>query len=232
MKTRLKRAFVLAMAMLLSLGLVACQGVANGDSEKNTEKNNISTEKNSESQKEENDNSLSKDKLDWFETAFFNLEDNYITNMFLTSEYSSPADIDLGKLFYAGANGLGGRGEVPKEEATFVINKVGSDDLDVAKTTVAEMTTVLQKYVGLTLETSNKVGLDNLYYWEEKDAYYKVAGDTLYMKCDIVTGWTNEDGTITLQYKDALSSISNIYEVTLKVVGDSYQFVSNKGEIE
>ena len=30
-----------------------------------------------------------------------------------------------------------------------------------------------------------------------KDAYYNVAGDTEYMKCDITKGWENEDGTIT-----------------------------------
>lgn len=89
------------------------------------------------------------------------------------------------------------------------------------------MKNILQKYTGLTVETTNKVGLNNLYYLEDKDAYYSVAGDTVYMKCDITNGWANEDGTITLQYCDALSSISDTYEVTLKEVGDSYQFVSN-----
>ncbi len=228
MKSRLKRVFVFTMIMLFSLGLVACQGNVNGDSEKDTEKSNISSEKESESQQEETDNSLSQDKLDWFETAFFNGEENRITNMFLTSEYASAADIDLGRLFYGGADGMGGNGEVPEEEAAFVIDKFGLEKLDVAKATVVDMNAVLQKYAGLTIETTNKVGLDSLYYLEEKAAYYNVAGDTAYMKCDIEKGWTNEDGTITLQYKDALSSISDTYEVTLKAVDDSYQFVSNK----
>lgn len=174
------------------------------------------------------DNGLPQNKLDWFETVFFNQEENHITNMFLASEYASVADVNLGRLFHSGADGMGGNGEVPEEEATLVIDKFGLEKLDVAKATIAEMDAVLQKYAGLTIETTNKVGFDSLYYLEEKDAYYNVSGDTAYMKCNIVKGWTNEDGTITLQYKDALSSISDTFEVTLKAVDDSYQFVSNK----
>ena len=52
-----------------------------------------------------------------------------------------------------------------------------------------------------------------------------IAPDGSYQECKTTV---NEDGTITLQYKDALSSISDTYEVTLKVVDDSFQFVSNK----
>lgn len=227
---KLKKVSVLMVAFLLSLGLVGCQGAANGDAEKKPTAD-ISSEKENQSETDsaESENELSQERLEWFETAFFNIDENRIVNFFLASEYDKVADIDLGKLFYNGDNGIGGNGEVSEEEITLVLTRYGLEKLDVSRATIAEMNEVLEKYAGRTLDTTNKVGLDSLYYIEENDAYYNVTGDTTYMKCDITKGWTNEDGTITLQYTDGLSSISDTYEVTLKAVGDSYQFVSNKG---
>lgn len=228
-----KKVYVLLATLLLSLGLVGCQGATNGDTEKEPD-TNISSEKETESESEsqveseELENALSQDKLEWFETMFFNNDENRIVNMFLTSEYDTVADIDLGDLFYHGDNGLGGSGEMSDDEKTLAINHFGLGELDVAKTTKTNMDAILQKYAGLTLGDTNKMGLETLFYVEAKDAYYNVFGDTAYMKCNITKGWANEDGTITLQYCDALSSISDTYEVTLKEVGGSYQFVSNK----
>ena len=226
---KLKKISVLMATFLLSLGLVGCQGATNGDSEKEPN-TNISSEKETESETDsmEPENVLSKEHLEWFETTFFNRDEIHIVNFFLASEYDTVADIDLSKLFYNGDDGRGGNGEVSEEEITLVLTRYDLEELDVSRATIADMNVVLEKYAGLTLDTTNKVGLDSLYYIEENDAYYNVAGDTTYMKCDITKGWTNQDGTITLQYRDGLSSISDTYEVTLKVVGDSYQFVSNK----
>lgn len=228
---KLKKACVLFAALMLSLGLAGCQGAANGDTEKEPN-TNISSEKETENvtenEAEELENGISQEKIEWFETVFFNDDENRIVNMFLASEYDTVADIDLANLFYNGDNGLGGSGEISDEEKAQAINHFGLGDLDVAKAAKADMDAVLQNYAGLTLETTNKVGLEKLFYAETEDAYYNVAGDTKYMKCDIIKGWVNEDGTITLQYCDALSSISDTYEVTLKEAGDSYQFVSNK----
>ncbi len=233
----LKKVCVLFAALMLSLGLVGCHEAGSGDTEKesntiiSSEKETESeteSELESESESEEQENALAKDKLDWFETVFFNSDDNRIVNMFLTSEYDTIANIDLSALFYNGDNGLGGSGEITEDEKTLANNHFGFDDFDVSKATKADMDSVLQKYAGLTLETTNKVGLEALFYVEVNDAYYHVAGDTKYIKCDITKGWVNEDGTITLQYCDAISSILGTYEVTLKEAGDSYQFLSNK----
>jgi hypothetical protein len=232
---KLKKISVLFAALVLSLGLVACQGVANGDTEKepntnvSTEKElQMETENETESEAEEVENAISQEKLDWFETVFFNDDENRIVNMFLASEYDAVADIDLADLFYHGDNGLNGSGEISDDEKAQAINHFGVGELDVAKAAKTDVDAVLQKYAGLTLDTTNKVGLEKLFYAEGKDAYYNVVGDTEYMKCDITKGCVNEDGTITLQYCDALSSISDTYEVTLKEAGDSYHFISNK----
>ena len=234
---KLKKVSVILATFMLSLGLVGCQGAANGDTEKEPN-TNISSEKETESENEsqveseteneELENAISQEKMDWFETVFFNDDENRIVNMFLTSEYDAVADIDLSDLFYHGDSGLGGSEAVSEDEKSQAINHFGLGDLDVAKAKKGDMDAVLQKYAGLTLDATNKVGLEKLFYVEAKDAYYNVAGDTEYMKCDITKGWVNEDGTITLQYCDALSSVSDTYEVTLKEAGDSYQFVSNK----
>ena len=242
---KLKKVGVFLAALMLSLGLVACQGASNGDTEKEAN-TNISSEKEAEtendteseveieteSEAEELENAISQEKLDWFETVFFNDDENRIVNMFLASEYDTVANIDLADLFYHGDNGLGGSGEITDDEKTQAMNHFGLDELDVTKAAKTDLDAVLQKYAGLTLDTTNKVGLEKLFYAEAKAAYYNVAGDMKYMKCDITKGWVNEDSTITLQYCDALSSISDTYEVTLKETGDSYQFVSNKGIAE
>lgn len=228
---KLKKLYMPIAMLVLSLVLIGCQRSENGDPEKESNANISSEEESevrSETESEELENVISQEKIEWFETVFFNDDENLIVNFFLSSEYDTVADIDLGNLFHNGDDGLGGTGELSDEEITLAINHFNMDNLDVSKARKNDMDVILQKYTGLTLEDTNKVGLEKLFYVEEKDAYYKVAGDTEYMKCDIIKGWVNEDGTITLQYCDALSSISDIYEVTLKEVGDSYQFVSNK----
>lgn len=231
-------------ALILSVVLVCtgCQNAAddNGNnSEVNTQQeseiNDVS--ENTENDTEENvltgahisvGDTLEEEELVWFENYFFNTDENSMPNMFLSSEYAASADVDLGNLFYCGADGKGGTGEVPEEEIQLLKQQYDIMELDTSKATVEEMNAVLQKYMGITLEETNKVGLDSLYYLEETDAYYNVAGDTVYLKCDILSGQVNEDGTITLQYCDALSEPSDTYQVTLKEVDGAYIFISNE----
>lgn len=173
------------------------------------------------------ENLLSQELLDWFETEFFNMDENRMPNMFLFGEYDRPENIDLLHVFYGGADGIGGTG-VPEEEQQILFQRYNiTHRLDVSKAIVEQMNAVLKKYLGISLKDTNKVNLEYLYYLEEYDAYYNIAGDTHYSKCDILTGWENEDGTITLVYKDALSSEGTEYQVTLKQENGNYYFLSN-----
>ena len=90
------------------------------------------------------------------------------------------------------------------------------------------MNDILKKYMGISLEETNKVELDSMHYLAEYDAYYCMHGDTNYNRYTMEKGFFNEDGTITLLYK-IVSSYRNEprYIVTLKPVGDGYQFISN-----
>lgn len=218
----MKKTIILLAALAMALGLVGCQDASKVD------ESNLQKESQVDNTIEKDSNALSQEELDWFETSFFNQDEDWMSNMFLSSEYETSADIDLSNLFYGGANGKGGIGEVTEEEVQLLLDSYNIEKLDVSKATVDEMNAVLQKYVGLTLDETNKVDIQALYYLEEYNAYYNVAGDTEYIKCDILDGWINEDGTITLRYADALSDPASTYEVTLKDVDGNYYFVSNK----
>ncbi|MBR2045511.1 MAG: hypothetical protein IJ958_05180, partial [Agathobacter sp.] len=169
---------------------------------------------------------LSEEEIQWFETEFFNTEENRMPNMFLTSDYDRPENINLNHLFYCGADGFGG-GEISEEEKDLLYQRYTVPQLDFTRTTTDEMNVLLQKYMNISLEEANQLWLEYMYYLPEYNAYYKVVGDTKYSKYDIMAGWKNPDGTISLVYTDKLTSIVCYFEVTLQKDGNSYYFLSN-----
>ena len=173
--------------------------------------------------------SLSEEKLKWFETEFFNAEENRIVNQFLTSEYKKIEEIDLGELFYTGPNGFGGSGEVSDPEVQLLLDgQIEEIYTDITKVTTSQMNQILQKYTGLSLEQTNKNGLNDMYYLAEYDAYYMMHGDTNYNRYKIEKGFYSTGGIIALLYTKEFDTDENqTYIVTLKSVGDSYQFISN-----
>lgn len=181
---------------------------------------------------------IQKYTLDWFHSNYFNNEENRITNAFLTSTYQDAKSIDLHKLFYAGADGYGG-GEVSEVEKQLLAQKdsYAQDsvyDLDVSKTTKQEMEIVLQRYLGMSLEETNKVKLNEFYYLEEYDSYYNIASDTVMSMYYFTRGWKeDETGNIVLEYFDALNgNHTERYWVTLKLVNGNYCFISNERYLE
>ncbi len=170
---------------------------------------------------------LSKARLEWFATDFFNNDENRITNMFLTSEYRKPEDISLENLFYHGANGYGDAPVSDEEKQLLAQKDSNVYDLDVTKTTRQEMENILQKYMAISFWETNQIGLNTLHYLPEYDAYYKVAGDAKISKYTFEKGWLGDDGTIILEYYDALSSSSERFRVTLKEEQEKYYFISN-----
>ena len=180
---------------------------------------------------------LSQTELEWFGTKFFNNDENRITNMFLTSTYSDVRNVDLEKLFYCGADGYA-FATVSEEEKHLLAQE---DDyaqesvyeLDVVKTTSDEMEEVLKKYTGFCLAELDQVNLFNLYFLDEYKAYYNIAGDTIMTKYAFEKGWKMDDGSIILQYTDALNGdVTQKYIVTLKLVNEDYHFITNAILIE
>lgn len=171
---------------------------------------------------------VSKEQLDWFETEYFNQEDNQIRNQFLTSSYEFPVEIDLYELFYNGAGGnIIGGSDIPSEDEKNLILDYFRDApfTDLIRITREDMDDVLQKYMAITLDETNKVGLDKMYYLEKYDVYYMMHGDTNYARYVFEKGSVNEDGTITLQYHDMDNG--DWYLLTLTEENGEYHFVSN-----
>ncbi len=164
---------------------------------------------------------------EWFETVFFNNDDNPITNMFLTCEYDSPEEISFYDVFYHGS--FISESSITEDELALLQERYDAwIELDTSKVTTGEMNDILKKYLNLTVEETKKNRLDMLQYLEEYDAYYHCAGDTNWMKCEITSFAKKEDGTVVIRCKDALSSMETEYEVTLREESGNYYFVSNK----
>ena len=181
---------------------------------------------------------LTGEELRWFNEEFFNSSgsgkdqvyavsgDGYqeyynIRNQFLNSAfnlYEKPEDIDLFQLFYCDGTMLSG------EEH----NAIWGEEMNCPeyKITAEEMDEILKEHTGLTLEQTNKVGLENFTY--QNDTYYWGHGDTNYPgDIEIVCG-TREGSTVRL-YHHGGSSGSKWYCTTLEAQSDGgYWFVSNQ----
>ena len=190
---------------------------------------NVSMSGNNQESGEMSENFITEEQLEWFETKFFNQEENRITNQFLTNVYGMKNEVDLYELFYNGSGMSDGTGEISKEEKQLLKERY-IDDIytDLVRVTRKEMDEILQKYLGISLEETSKVGLNKMYYLEEYDAYYMMHGDTNYNRYVFKAGKVNEDGSITLQYHSIDKGY--LYWVTLIESDGSYHFVSNQFE--
>lgn len=154
---------------------------------------------------------LTREELDYFE-QYFAMGDSRVPNirsMLLVSEYGDPRDIDLYRLFY---HGLTYVPDISQAE----LDALGWDGPgEKYKVTAAQMNQVLRAYLGLTLEETNRVGLDNFRYLPEYDAYYASHNDSEADSFVMNWGWFNEDGTISLIYESTLQN-SGARMVTLE----------------
>lgn len=146
--------------------------------------------------------------------------------MFLLHTFDSPENVNICGVFREGFR-PGEYLEVSQEELDLLQQKGAAIEWDTIKLPVEEIDAELKKYVNLSLEETNKVDLDTLYYLEEYKAYYICVSDTAYTWYDFFNGWTNEDGSITLQYSQW---DKEIYRVTLREEDGCYYFVSNMKE--
>lgn len=167
---------------------------------------------------------ISESEIIEFNTVFFNSDADKMNNMLLSSEYSTPGEIDLFQLFY---NGTGGGAEQISTEELELLTEMDSSApyLDVVRITAGEMEAILQEKLGMGLAETKKAGLDNFYYLEEYDSYYVVAGDTNYEHSTVLSGLWESDDTLRLEYSK--ESEEGQWVVTLQKIKDGYLFVSN-----
>ena len=152
------------------------------------------------------DGPLTAEELERFNTEIFNGDGFNMMNQFLFQAVEAPKDykqIDLFELFY---NGTGEPMEVTEEERRAVAEAAwGGEDpmVDLVKCPASEMDAVLQKYLGLTLDETDRWCLDQFTYLEEYDAYYDFHGDTDYPGEVTFTSGEWKDGKVLLYYEDS-----------------------------
>ena len=183
---------------------------------------------------------LSEEELAWFNgNEFFTNEMDSgtvmqinIRNQFLSSTYETPEDINLFALFYCG-DGAANYADAPEgvdaaELEAAMLAAIGGEDPDCPATilTTARMDAVLEEYLGLTLDETNQVGLDQFTYLPEYDVYFFYHGDTNYRASVTFQSGERNGDLVRLTYDDTFMG-DGIKEVTLREHGDSWQFVSN-----
>ncbi len=150
------------------------------------------------------DGPLTAEELERFNTEIFNGDGFNMMNQFLFLAVEAPKDyrqIDLFTLFY---NGTGAPMEVTEEERQAVAEAdYGGEDpmVDLVKCPASEMDAVLQKYLGLTLDETDRWCLDQFTYLAEYDAYYDFHGDTNYPGEVTFTSGEWKDGKVLLYYE-------------------------------
>ena len=143
-------------------------------------------------------------ELSYFNNDFFNIPGSLspafqinLHNQFLSSEYSSPAEIDLYELFYCGLGD--GESELSPEEQELV----GRPEIcPTDKLPAAQMDEAFYVNTGLHLVETDGIGLDRFDYLPEYDAYYHSHGDTNYRPQVLFDGGIREDDLVRLYYRD------------------------------
>ncbi len=122
-------------------------------------------------------------------------------NAALLSEYATPADVDLCRLFY---DGFRGESQKPTDEELVLLEgKMGQywKEMDLFRLPVEKMDAVLTRLFGITLEETNGIGLDRLVYLEETNCYYTAhTGPDGIEKLQVNYIETLDDGSLMVQY--------------------------------
>lgn len=182
--------------------------------------------------------SLTETELSFFNEEFFTTETEYpgrwVRNHILYQEFLNPAQVDLEIMLY----GECGEDELSEEEIAALKAQGAMVELDIFKFPASYIEELLQNYLGISFEESEKNGLDKFFYYEEEDAYYLVHSDALCCFVQVEEGHWNEDGTITLIYRKAEEPINGLlkeqvkalsrYQVILKQTEQGYQVLSNQ----
>ena len=155
---------------------------------------------------------------------------NGFYNDALNSEYATPADVNLFYLFY---DGFEDEPQTPTEEENMLLD--GKLDsywryADLIRLPADKVNAALMEMFGITLEQTNKVGLDKLVYLEETDCYYGAGHGIHDVDMTVQRVEHQQDGTI-LVYYNRENMLDNMV-IALKPNSNNYQILSNLPETE
>lgn len=148
-----------------------------------------------------------------------------------TSYYEAAEAVDLRRLFYDGIGYAGlvyGQCYVTDRERDWVLEQESAaENYGIFRAPRAVMDDVLRQYFDISLDDTRKMGLDNLLYWEEADAWYATHTDTGLNTVTLTGGERTDDGLLKLYYSGGC--------ITLRPTQDGqspqpYFIVSNQPE--
>lgn len=143
------------------------------------------------------DTPLSQEQLKNYEEI---LSDNNFWNLATTTVFSHPKEINLRQLFY---NGIARELDILTDEeyAYFSSKTQYLDYIDFHVLSPDNMNRILMKVFGISLEETDKRGLDEFQYWEETDCYYWFGTDANgNWDIQVQGGSVLADGTIQILY--------------------------------
>lgn len=225
-KTKKFISVILSSALLLS----GCGAYGLGDTQTdgqidetidNTDEN-MTDAPDMEAEGDEGFRELTQEELDQF-TQFIRGGDTY---GFVLSEYTNPAEVDLGEVFYSGA---GFQEEISEEEIAAYLAVRDQEELytECIKITRNDAAQLIQEKLGIPLEEMDTYGMG--VYISEFDAYYHECGDTNYTEFTCVNGLVN--GNIyTLEFKADIAwaaTYPNVQTI-LEKTETGYHFISNQ----
>ena len=146
-------------------------------------------------------------------------------NMALTSTYESAADVDLAALFYIGFNDE--NQNATDAEAAYLDSVMRENwaQMDLIRLPADKMDDILWTYFGIRLADTNDVGLDELVYWPETDAYYCVHTDTSCVEIEVTKVLHTDEGNIQVFYRN--NDTEDHLVATLRLTKKGYQILSN-----
>lgn len=148
-----------------------------------------------------------------------------------TSYYEAAGAVNLGRLFYDGIGYAGlvyGQCYVTDRERNWVLEQEpAAENYGIFRAPRAAMDDVLRQYFDISLDDTRKMGLDNLLYWEEADAWYAAHTDTGLNTVTLTGGERTDDGLLKLSYSGGCITLRPTPDVQSP---QPYFIVSNQPE--
>lgn len=160
--------------------------------------------------------SLSEKELKHFNEDYFN---EFGMNNYLNCTYTDPRNADIYEIFYNFSE------DISAKEMEVLQGSEIDFGVEFQKLTTDFLDGVLLYNMGISLEESNKIGLENYLYLEEFDAYFSSHGDTNYSPIVVLSGVRDENDNVKLRY--LRTEDGKEYIVTLEANPRGYYFKSN-----
>ena len=149
-------------------------------------------------------------------------------NLVVEWEFETPAQINLGRLFYMGARGDDTPYEEHLSDAEWAFLDSISEryrNFDVVYISKDTVESVLETYFGITLEETEQIGMDRFVYNPDTNRYYSAISDVGFaFDFKVVGGYHDLDSNTVL-----IVELWNgeLMQMTLRPVDDHYQMLSN-----